>query len=327
MGQHLDFEIQCAPAESTFGVVEVAVQRAGVDHRGVRAFGAQLVAHVEPVGVQPHLDAVVGGHVLQPRGVAVDRQALVGVVEVAVVEGVAHRQPGDVGRGQFLRVGLPLLGGVVLDERLVQRAADQRDGLLLEVLGVGGLDLGGLFADQLARLIRGEVLAEELRHQAEAHRELVGLPVVHREDAVLVAGEVGELPHVVPHLLIGGVEQVRAVLVHLDAGLRLGLGVRVAADVRAPLEDEDALVQLGRHALGNRQTEESGTDDEEVKTSGHRQPGYPTTLRRTRIQYGLKVAIRSQLHLVTLDPLVTPVPSFTLHMGATTRPSRRRQAQ
>ena len=69
---------------------------------------------------------------------------------------------------------------------------------------------------------------------------------------------------------------MRAVLVHLDAGLRLGLGVRVAADVRAPVDDENALVQLGRHALGNGQTEESGTDDEEVKTSGHRQPGYPT---------------------------------------------------
>ena len=128
--------------------------------------------------------------------------------------------------------------------------------------------------------IGGEVAAEELRHQAQAHRELIGLPVVHGEDAVLVAGEVGELSHVVPHPLVGRVEQVRAVLVHLDAGLRLRLGVGVAADVRASLDDEDALVQLRRHALGDRQTEESGTDDEEVKTSGHRQPGYPTATAR-----------------------------------------------
>jgi hypothetical protein len=101
---------------------------------------------------------------------------------------------------------------------------------------------------------------------------------VHREDAVLVAVEVGELPDVVPHPLVGGVKQVCAVLVHLDTRLRLGFGVRVAADVRAPIHDEDSLVELGRHALGNRQAEESGTDDEEVKTSGHRQPGYPTRL-------------------------------------------------
>ena len=91
---------------------------------------------------------------------------------------------------------------------------------------------------------------------------------MHREDAVLVAGEFGELPHVVPHPLVGGVEQVRAVLVHLDAGLRLGLGVGVAADVRAAVEHQDALVQLGGHAFGDRQAEESGADDEEVEAAG-----------------------------------------------------------
>ena len=128
------------------------------------------------------------------------------------------------------------------------------------------VDLGGLLGDQRPRLVGREVPAEELRHQAKTHRELVGLPVVHGEDAVLVAGEVGELPHVVPHPLVGGVEQVRAVLVHLDAGLRLGLGVGVAADVRASLDDEDTLVQLRRHALGDRQAEESGADDEEVES-------------------------------------------------------------
>ena len=104
---------------------------------------------------------------------------------------------------------------------------------------------------------------------------------------------------------------MRAVAVHLDAGLRLGLGVRVAADVRAAIEHQDPLAQLGRHALGNRQTEESGTDDKEVITSGHRQPGYPTALRRPESNSGLKVAIRSRFHLVTLDPLVTAVTSFT----------------
>ena len=88
---------------------------------------------------------------------------------------------------------------------------------------------------------------------------------MHREHAVLVAGEVGELPHVVPDPLVGRVEQVRAVAVHLDAGLRLGLRVGVTADVWASVDDENALVQLRRHTLGNRQAEESGTDDKEVR--------------------------------------------------------------
>ncbi len=140
--QHLDLEIQCAPTQPTLGVVEVAVQRTGVNHWGLRMRSTEFFTDVEPVGVQPHLDALVRGHVLQPRGVAVGRQTLVGVVEVAIVEGVAHRQPGDVGGRQFLGIGLPLFCGVALDERFVERPADQRDGLFFEVLRVGGLDLG-----------------------------------------------------------------------------------------------------------------------------------------------------------------------------------------
>ena len=63
-----------------------------------------------------------------------------------------------------------------------------------------------------------------------------------------------------------------AVLVDLDPGLRLGFGIGVATDVRAALDDEHTLTELGGHALGDGQAEESGADDEEVKTSGHRLP-------------------------------------------------------
>ena len=98
---------------------------------------------------------------------------------------------------------------------------------------------------------------------------------MHGEDAVLVAGELGELPHVVPHPLVGGVEEVRAVLVHLDAGLRLGLGVGVPPDVRAPIQDKHPLAQLSSHALGNRQTEKTGADDIEVKATGRRSHRLP----------------------------------------------------
>ena len=222
----------------------------------------------------------------------------------------------------------------MLDERLVERAADQRDRLLLEVLRVGGLDLGGLLGDQRACLVGGEVPAEELGDQPESHRERVGLPAVHREDAVLVAGEVGELPDVVPDPLVGGVEQVRAVAVHLDTGLRLGFGVGVAADVRPAVEHQDALVELGGHALGDGQAEEPGTDDDQVEVSGlgrcdpgiwsgHRQPGYRTpavhpSYRPPRRRPGLqrsKVAISSRFHIVTLGTLVTAVPSNTSASG------------
>ena len=145
---------------------------------------------------------------------------------------------------ELLGVGLPLLGGVALDERLVERAADQADPLLLEVLRLGGVDLAGLLGDQRARLVGGVALAEELVDQAEVHRERVDLPLVLREDPVLVAGEVGEPVDVLPDLLVGGVEEVGAVDVHLDAGLGLGLAVGVAAEVVATLEHQHLEAEL-----------------------------------------------------------------------------------
>ena len=95
-----------------------------------------------------HLDVRVVGHPLDPRGVAVSRQTLPRVVEVAVVVGVANRQPADDLGGKVLGVGLPLLGGVVADECLVQRAADQGDALLLEVRRVLDVELAGELVDQ-----------------------------------------------------------------------------------------------------------------------------------------------------------------------------------
>ena len=104
-----------------------------------------------------------------------------------------------------------------------------------------------------------------------------GTAVVHGEHPVLIAGEVGELPRVLPDPLIGGVEQVRPVAVDLDAGLGFRLGVGVPAEVRAALKHEHTLAELGCRPLGDRQTEKAGADDEEVKTSGgHQRQGYLT---------------------------------------------------
>jgi hypothetical protein len=56
-------------------------------------------------------------------------------------------------------------------------------------------------------------------------------------------------------------EEVGTVLVDLDAGLGFGFGEGVAADVRSAVDHQDAFVELGGHALGDRQAEEPGTDD------------------------------------------------------------------
>src|SRR5699024_2855680 len=112
-----------------------------------------------------------------------------------------------------------------------------------------------------------------------------------REDAVLVAGEIGEAVDVLPHALVGGVEQVRAVLVDLDPGLGLGLRVGVAADVVAPLEHQDALAELAGRPLGDRQTEESRPHHDEVigpplPLVRHRRLPSTVTVRRVRAPVG-----------------------------------------
>lgn len=73
-------------------------------------------------------------------------------------------------------------------------------------------------------------------------RQVVDFIAPARHGRVGVAVEVRELLHVVPDLAVRGVEDVRAVAVHLDALDRLG--VDVSGDVGALVDDEHALALL-----------------------------------------------------------------------------------
>src|SRR5699024_10381139 len=86
---------------------------------------------------------------------------------------------------------------------------------------------------------------------------------VHR---VPVAGELGEPVDVLPHPLVRGVEEVCAVLVDLDAGLCVGLRVGVAAHVRPTVDDGHLDAVLGDRAFGDGEAEQSGADDEEIRS-------------------------------------------------------------
>ena len=65
---------------------------------------------------------------------------------------------------------------------------------------------------------------------------------------------------------------MRTVPVNLDPGLRLRLAVGVSADMRTPVDDEHPLAELSGHALGNRQTEKSGTDDHRGQSDRKEKP-------------------------------------------------------
>ena len=141
-------EVHRAPLEVAQLIVEVTVHRARVHHRHAGGLERGLVVRlglVEEVDAKLHSDARVVNHALHPLGVAVLRQTFPRVLEVAVVVVEAHGQALDDGGRQLGGVGLPLLAGVVLDERLIQGAADELDAFVVQVGRIG--------AGQLARLL------------------------------------------------------------------------------------------------------------------------------------------------------------------------------
>ena len=281
-------EIDRAPLEVAQLVVEVAIYRARVHHRHTRSLQGGLVVRlglVEEVHAELHVDARVVDHLLHPRGVAVGGQALPRVLEVAVVVVEAHGQALDDGGRQLGRVGLPLLAGVVLDERLVQRAADELNALVVQVGRIGAGQLARLLCDELLRLSRRVMRMEELVDSAEVDRQRVDLAVMRGVHAVHVVREARETVHVVPDALVGGVEQVRAVLVDLRAGLLVHIRVGVATDVIADVDDVHTGTRMLHRLLRHRQAKQARANDNEIGILGGfriiRRTGHRTTFQKS----------------------------------------------
>ena len=237
----LGLEAQASVLQRAQLKVEVLVDGAAVD--GAVGDAGVLLAELAVFGGQQNLH--VAEHALDHGGVAAHGDTLPAIVEVVVVVGQAHRQALDDARGKLGAAAAPLLLGVALDELLEDVAADQRQRLLLEVLGlaladqVGGLGL--LALDDLHGLC-GRADAPHLRERVHVERQVVQLVLVDGHGAVHVVVELGEAVDVVPNRAQGGVEDVRAVAVHVDA-LHV-LGVDVAGDMVAAVDDEAGLAEL-----------------------------------------------------------------------------------
>ena len=150
------------------------------------------------------------------------------------------------------------------DERLVERAPDERDALLHEVRRLLALEFGCLGRNEGPGLGRGIGRPEELVDRAEVDREREDLTAMGAVNPVHVIGEAGEPVDVLPDPFVGGVEEVSPVLVDLDARLRIRSAVGIPPDVAASLEDQHPHPQPGRALLGHRQAEQPGPDDKEV---------------------------------------------------------------
>ena len=235
-------ETDRAPVELAELAAEIFVEGARID---------ELVGNLAPValvfGKEVHARAGLdtGEQAVDELVVAADGDALVLVVEVVVVEHEAHREPLDDERRQVLAAAAPLLLGVFLDELLEDVLAHERERLFFEVRGLaavqGGERLGLLFLDFRLRFCRGQH-APHLVERVHVERQVVKLSLVVGDGAVRVAVEFHDGIHEVPHLLVAGVEDVRAVLV--DVSPLDVFAIDGTAQLRALVYDEAFLARL-----------------------------------------------------------------------------------
>ena len=205
-------------------------------------------------------------HRLEQARVAVHGHALVGVLEVAVVPGDEHGHPRRHRRVHFLGGEAPLLLGVVEEHVLVHEVGHFRQFRILlgPQLVDGHLPLVAEGGDELLNEAGGLLGAEGDLHGVlvEGHGHVGAEPI--GEHLVLVTRPFREAGQVIVGLLAVGVEDVRPIAVHEDAGLVI-LVVGVAGDVIALLDDEHAQPPLLGQLAGGHGTGESGADDHRVK--------------------------------------------------------------
>lgn len=193
------FEAEAAVGERAERVAEICVDCPCVDDRarGVAValpYGGEVV-----VFARAHLDAVEQG--MDEAVVAADGDALVAVVEVVVVEGVADGQAADDEGGQLRAAASPLLLGVALDELRVDVRSDERDGLFLEVLRLLDAGSAALFFD-LCRSFRRRCDAPHFRKGVHVEREVVEFSAVVRDGGVDVVVERYETVDIVPDFTV-----------------------------------------------------------------------------------------------------------------------------
>ena len=259
--EDLAFEAKAAVLQRAKLEVVERVDGAAVDGPGgdVRLLGDEvLVLHAAA-----HLHALE--HVRDHLGVAAHGDALVAVVEVVVVIGEAAREALDDARGQVPAVTAPLLLRVALHERLEDVATHEGERLLLEVSRLADVLGGHLLGDLCTSVCRRDDARPHLGERVHVERHVVHAAAEVGHGRVHVVVELGEAVDVVPDVRHRGVEDVGAILVDVDA-IDL-LGVDVACDVIAVVDDEDGLTGplggVGEHGAG-----QAGSDDE-VVVLGH----------------------------------------------------------
>lgn len=252
--QVLMLETKGAVGQGTMAIVEVGVDRSGVDD----GFGFDLVANGEEVGTQLEADVGMIEHPLEHGRITILGHDLELVVKVAVVAVGADRNAGDDGGAELGGVEAPLFAGITPKEFFVKVAAD---GVEYDIFA--GFDGAAGFSHPIEEGLNAgfvEVEAVEAVDGVLVDGDGEQLAVHPGADPMLVGQPVGEAGQVVDDALGVGVEDVRAVGVDENA-VGVGFVEGVAADVGALVDDQHLLAGAGE-AFGDRAAGEAGADDD-----------------------------------------------------------------
>ena len=265
VGEFLGLELQAPVLQRAVLVVEERIDHAGVDH-----VPEQIPVHLV-VGFVLDLD--LGGtgqevlfklhwdvlqELLRDLGIAAHRDALVAVIEVVIVVDKAERKALDDKRRKLRAGASPLLFRVLLDELFVDVPPAEGERLFLQVLRVGDACFLHLLFDDGLCFVRGDN-APHLREGVHVEGKVVELVMVAGDRGVDIVVELCKLVYVLPDLLVGGVEDVRTVPVHLNAVYLFR--VDVSRDV-VPAVDHLAGFSRAVEFVGTDTAKQAGTDNQ-----------------------------------------------------------------
>ena len=132
------------------------------------------------------------------------------------------------------RLTPPIAFRVPFQKRLIKRTADQAQGGGFKRIGrIGVRQTGREIGNAFLRGLRRQSGSVELTQRAQMDWKLEYLARPRGQHAMAEWAERGEPAHVIPDLHIIGMEDMRAMKVKQDPGLRIALGMAIACDVVA----------------------------------------------------------------------------------------------
>ena len=162
--------------------------------------------------------------------------------------------------------------GIALDEPLIDVAADEQEGLLLQITGLCDTFFLHVFKCLLTLLVDfclGLRRCGDSPHLVEGvhvERQVVEAALIVGYRTVGIAVEWHYRVHEVPHFLVGGMEDMGTVLMHVDAFHVLA--VNIATQMSPLVDDETTLTGL-LCPVGKRSPEQPGPNNKIIVCHFH----------------------------------------------------------